>query len=605
MTPREVYITCLPGRTGSVYVRKRAPQQPRRKLSLLAEAFGQPQRYYTAEPVRVSSIPPEERHVMEIPSRLEVEQLRPDYPVMVRRVSEPGRVLGQQSRDPSPAFAEIVRPTRTRNITRRTRRITESTLRHACVSCSKFRSSSYEHRHPLAKGETPRRNMCEKCISKLTSSEGSADSRKKKDYYRLRRRWTASTGDRISEFERGRPRHLASKQSRTHHSRRLSSDEEPRVSIAYDGARSRRTTSEYSPEGRKVRVIRRMRYVDSHGRPLSRSRSRSRSRSSSVSRRSYKRIVGFKSASSEESGMRVRIERVPSRSRSRSRRPLRMVRLRDTSSTDDDYEHIYTPTEVRRPNQVGRVIEVEDDRASFRSGERHQPASMIVEPGTTYAATQVDTDLKSHYSDPVEIRSISGRLERPPSRSVRIVQVSPEIQDFFHRNRISGTIDSPRVVYEPRPPPIITRQTAEPAVHTVTESNIIEPRAAPITETHIMNRREGRSGPVSETHIVESRGRSRTPVTERHVSERRNRSPSRVYQRHVETRSRPRSRPVMSERDSRTESPSSVYGRRATESGTIRRERRRRVKTVGDNQSTDSSEEYSPQGMPSSTSLRY
>jgi len=607
MTPREVYITRLPGHTGSVYVRKRAPQQPRRKLSLLAEAFGQPRRYYTAKPVRVSSFPSEERHVMEIPSWLEVEQLRPDYPVMVRRMSEPGRVLGQQSRDPSPAFAEIVRPTRTRYITRRPCRITEPTLRHTCASCGKFRSSSYEHRHPLAKGETPKPTMCEKCISKQTSSEESADShrgsRKKKDYYRLRRRWTASTGDRISEFERGRPRHLASKRSRMHNSRRLSSDEEPRVSITYDGARSRRTTSEYSPEGRKVRVIRRIQYVDSQGRQSSRSRSRSRSRS--VSRRRYKRIIGFETASSEESGMRVRIRRVPSRSRSRSRRPLRIVRSRDTSSIDDDYEHIYTPTEVRRPNQVGRVIEVEDDRASFRSGVHRRPASMIVEPGTTYAATQVDADLKSHYGDPVEIVSISERMERPPSRSVRIVQVSPETQDSICRNRISETVDSQRVFYEPRPPPIITRQTVEPAFQTVTETNIVEPRAAPITETHTIDRRKCRSGPVSETHIVERRGRSRTPVTERRVVERRDRSPSRVYQRHVETRSRSRSRPVMSERDFRTQSPSSVYGRHTMESEPSRRERRHRVKTAGHHRLTDSSDEYSPQGMPSSTTLRY
>lgn len=611
MTPGEVYITRLPGHTGSVFVRKRAPQQPRRRFGLLAEAFGQPQCYYTAKRMRTSSFPADdERHVMEIPTRLEVEQLRPDYPVMVRGTSEPGRVLVQQSRNPEPAFAEVVQPTRTTYITRRPRRVTEPTMRHTCASCGKFRSSSYEHRHPLAPGETPKPTMCEKCISKQTSSEESPGSHrrsgKKKRYYRLRRRWTASTGDRISEFERGRPRHLASKRSRMHNSRRSSSDEEPRVSITYDGARSRRTTSEYSPEGRRVRVFRRTRYVDSEGRPLS--RSRSRSRSTSLSRRSYKRVCGFEIPSSEESSVRIRDRRVPSRSRSRSvtyRRPLRIRRSRDTSSIDDDYEHIYTPTEVRGPNHVERVVEIEDDRTSFKSGVRRRPASMIVEPGTTYAASRANADLKSDYGNPVEIRSITGRVERPPSRSVRIVQVSPEAQDSFRRNRIRDTVEPQRVFYEPRPPPIITRQIVEPTVQTVAGTKIVESRATPVTETHIIDRRERSSAPALETHTIERRGRSSTPVTERHTVERRDSPPSRVYERHAETTSRSRAQPAVSERDfigTGSHSPSSVYRRQPMESrGPSRRERRRRVKIADHHRLTDSSDEYSPQGMPCCT----
>lgn len=613
MTPGEVYITRLPGHTGSVFVRNRAPQQPRRKFGLLAEAFGQPQCYYTSKRMRTSSFPTDdERHVMEIPSRLEVEQLRPDYPVMVRGTSEPGRGLVQQSRNPEPAFAEVVQPTRTTYITRRPRRTTEPTMRHTCASCGKFRSSSYEHLHPLAPGETPKPTMCEKCISKQTSSEESSGShrrwRKNKRYYRLRRRWTASTGDRISEFERGRPRHLAGKRSKIHNSRRSGSDEEPRDSITYDGARSRRTTSEYSPEGRRVRVVRRIRYVDSAGRPLS----RSRSRSTSLSRRSYKRVGGFEIPSSEESRVRVRDRRVPSRSRSRSvtyRRPLRIARSRNTSSIDDDYEHVYTPTEVRRPNHVERIVKIEDDRTSSNSGVRRRPASMIVEPGTTYAASRADAELKSDYGDPVEIRSITGRVERPPSRSVRIVQVSPEAQDSFRRNRIRDTVEPQRVFYEPRPPPIITRQIVKPTVPTVAGTKIVESRATPVTETNSIDRRERSSAPVLETHIVERRGRSSTPVTERHVVEQRDRSPSRVYERNYETRSRSRSRsqaqPDVSERDfigTGSHSPSSVYRRQPMESrGPSRRERRRRVKIADHHRLTDSSDEYSPQGMPCCT----
>ncbi len=608
MTPREVYVTRLPGHTGPVLVRKRPPQQPRRKFSLLAEAFGQPQRYYTAKRVPISAGPPGAADVMDVPSRLEVEQVRPDYPVMVTRRTEPGTVLVQASRNPEPAFAEIVPPERTTYVTRRPRRITKPTMRHTCASCGKFRSSSYEHRHPLALGEVPKPTMCGKCVRKQTSSEESADSHgephQKIKYYRLRRRWTASTGDRISEFERGRPRHLASKQGKRHYSRQSSSDKEPRVSITYDGARSRKGTSEYSPGGPRVRVVRRIRYVDSQRRPLSRSRSRSSSRS--VNRRHYNQGNGYEASSSEESPVRVRVQRVPYRSRSRSvtyRRPLQSVRSPNNSSFGDDYEYVYSPNELRRPQHVERAIEVEDDRATVKSGGRRQSASTIVEPGTTYAATRAgDFDLESHYDDgPVEIRSLHDRVERQPSRSVRIVQVSPDTQDSFRRRRISESVEPQRIICEPRPPPIIRRQIVEPAVHTVTETTIVEPKAAPATETHIIDRREHSPTPSSGTHFVERRGRSPAPATERHIVERRFCSPSRVYERHVETRSRSRPRPDVSEREyreTRTQSPSSMSERHSMESGEpSRHEQRRRVKIAGRNRLPDSSDESLPPGM--------
>ena len=527
---------------------------------------------------------------MDAQTRVHLEQVRPDQPTMVTRTIEPERARVREARPWVVATAEIVKPTMTTCIAHRPRQLVDLTLKHKCASCGRFRSSNYQKNHPIAPGKIPKASICTRCIRKRTASEESSDShgksRNKTEHYRLRRRWTASSGERISEFERGRPRQ-ANHAVRTYSSRRPSWDEKPRTIVSFDGARSRMRTSEYSPGSQRVRVVRRIKYVDRQGRSLSRSRSRSRS----MSRRRYGRRSRYDDTSSSENDhVRVRVRRVLPRSRSRSvlyRRPLRIVRSRDTSSFDDDYEHI--------PRHVKRVVDLEDDCASVRSTVRRSSQSMLVEPGTTYVASPVGNfGLESHHDEsPVEVRSYTERVERPPSRTVRIVQVSPETQDAFRRGRFTETRESQRVFYEPRPPPIITRQVVEPAVQTITETKIGEPRSAPVLETHVINHRECPSPSISETHIVERRGRSRTPVIERRIIERRGRSPSQVYEKNIETRSR--SRPAVMERDcteTSIQSASSLYE-------TPRRsERRRRVKVAGRYPSMDSSDEYAPPGMP-------
>ena len=602
MRTGEVNITHLPGRTGTVFIRKRTPKEVRRNLNLLGEAFGQPQRYYTIRRMRTPSVSPDARYMVDAPSHLKAEQVRPDYPTMVTRISEPGRMLVRDARMSEPAFAEIVRPTTSTYVTRYPREYTETTMRHACVSCGEFRSPSYQERHPLAPGDIPNPHTCRKCSTEETSSEDSTESyersRKGVEHYHLCRRWTASTGDRISEFKSGRPSNLATGRRRYHSPRRSSRDGQPRAIISYDGSRSRRGTSEYSPEGRRVRVVRRIKYVDDRGRPIFRSRSRSRS----LSRQHYRRSDSFEQSSSSADD-RVRILRVPSRSRSRSVSyggPLTSVRSRPAFSFGDDYEHVSTSIEEREPRRVERVVEIEDDRASIRPEIRRNTESMIVEPGTTYAASRAGNfDLESHHVErPLEVRSYTERVEDPPSRSVRIVRVSPEFQDSFRRERVHESIETPRVIYESRPPPIITRQVVEPAVHSVTETMFTEPRGAPVTETHIIDRRDRPSPPVTETHIVERKGRSSTPVRERYITERRARSPSHIYEKHVGTRSE--SRPAVIERDileRRTETSSPMYERHVMETSTPRRhERRRRVRISDRCGSIDSSDEYSPAG---------
>ena len=521
------------------------------------------------------------------PNRARIEQERPDKPTMLTRTIEPERVLVRETRLSEPAIAEVIQPTTTTYITRGPHQVTDATLKHKCISCGQFRSPSYQKNHPLAPGELPKPKLCSSCAKKRTScnrSDNQGKSRDRIEHYRLRRRWTSSTGDRVSEFEKGRPLHSARKADGDRNSRRSSLDTKPQIVVSYDGARSRRRTSEYSPERRRVRLVRRIKYVDGRGRSLSRSRSRSRS----MSRRHYRRRSRHdETSSSDDHRVRIRVRRIPLRSRSRSvvsRRPLRIVRSRDTSSFDDDYEHI--------PRHVEKVVELDDDRAGIRSTIRRQSQSMIVEPGTTYAASPIGPfGVDSYQSErPVEVTSYTERVERPPSRTVRIVQVSPEMQDNFHRRRISETVGGQSVYYEPRPPPIITRQIVEPAVQSITQTKIVETGAAPITETHMIDRGERSSPSISETHVVERRGRSRTPVTERHIIERRARSPSHLCGRRVETRSR--SRPTVVERDfveSSARSTSSVY------ETPYRRERRRRVR--GRYPSTDSSEEYTPPGI--------
>ena len=602
MTREEVRIAHRAD-TRPAFIRKRTPKEIRRNFGLLGEAFGKPQRCYTTKRMRTTSLPTDATYVEDVPSRLEIEQLRPDLPAMVTRTREPDRVPLRDTRFPEPAFAEVVQPTMTtRYVARRPFPLEKVAARHACVSCGKFRSPGYEHRHPLAPGEIPKSSICKKCKGKETSSEESSDGRRKSrdgvKYYRLRRRWTASTGDRISEFERGRPRHLAGRRYGSHNSKRPSQHASPRVTITYDGASSRRATSEYSsPERREPRVVRRRRYVDDHGGTMSRSRSRSRSLSRRLSTRDESTE---EPSSSEDDGVGIRFRHVPSRSISRSstyRRPLVRVRSRDPSGLDSDYEHVYTTTEKRVPRHVQRVVEVEDDLARVQPAVRRQSESMIVELGTTYAASRggdfgLDSPCREHSA---EVRSYSKRFEGPPSRSVRVVQVSPNMQDAFRHDKVREIIETPRVIYEPRPPPIITRQVVEPEVRSVTETTITEPRATPVTETHIFDRQERPSTPISETHIIERRGRPPTPVRERHVVEGRGRAPSRIYERHVETSSG--SQPTVVESsviETRTGTPSPVYEKHITE--TRRREGRRRVRVTGRGRSMDSSDEYSPPG---------
>ena len=607
MTTEEVRTTHRSS-TRPVLIRRRKAKEVRENFGLLGEAFGHPQRYYTAKRMGTASLPTDATY-KDAPGRFEIEQLRPDLPAMVTRTSESGRVLVRDTRFPEPAFAEIFQPTSgmTTFITRRPLPTEEVTTRHTCVSCGKFRSPSYEHRHPVAPGELAKSSICRKCTTIETSSEESSDghrrSRRSVDYYRLRRRWTTSTGDRVSEFERGRPRHLERRRPRNHSSRRSSHHEPPRVTITYDGARSRRSTSEYSsPERRGTRLVRRIQYIDSHGRTVS--RSRSRSRSTTLSRRHYRRDDSSEEpSSSEDDRVAIRFRHVPSRSISRSatyRRPLVRIRSRDPSGFGSDYEHVYTTTEERVPRHVERVVEVEDDLASFQPTMCRQSESMLVQPGTTYTTSRAgDIGLESSYPErPVEVRSHTERLQHPPSRSVRVVQVSSETQDAFRRNRVNQIIETPKVIYESRPPPIITRHVVEPAIQSVTETTVIEPRAAPITETHVVERRERASTPISETHVVERRGRSPTPVRERHVIERRRRSPSRVYKRHVETRSGTRASVVDGEMtETRTSTSSPVYGTHITETRRPRGyEGRRRVKIADRHRSRDTSDEYSPPG---------
>ena len=259
MIPGKTYIGVLPGHTKPAFVRKPALDVERRP-GLLAQVFGPSRHAYSViDPVKFNMF---------------CRKYRDRY--YYDRATDTYRPL-------------IATQYATPSCTHSSGRVVTS-VQQTCASCGKFRSASWQARHPLVPGVTPVPSVCRKCHGKSTSSEETypSHSRRRRHHYHVRspsrrhsRRYADSTEDYYYSREYDRPTRRHKVCSPEYVNRRSHSGGNVRVVIAnQSGDRTvprREYTKSSSTDG--VRVIRRTEIIDEP----KRSRSRSRLRSSRAS----------------------------------------------------------------------------------------------------------------------------------------------------------------------------------------------------------------------------------------------------------------------------------------------------------------------------------
>ena len=435
MEPGKNYIAKLPGRSRPAFVRKRRDAiESAFGLTAIARAFGPARPRPSAsversEPeVRVCSAP-SPQYFMTPPQQppLQIGYTDPSrpthvaphaltmYPVQSQYV--------QTFTEPQPQISETIS---TKVIAKDSQQEDPAFYQHRCASCGKFRSPSYNIRHQLAAGETPKPSICRKCIKERTSSEGSdshdeshSQKRNKREAHRNRRERGVErrkNTDSIEEIKRG-----------------SSSEEE-------------------------IRTIRRVRSLSRRPTYLRRSWSRSSTRT----RNSYKsnRYRSGRGRLSDEDVVlvkRVRYVERPNRRRSQSR-PRNPPPYRRSLNYEDDeklveqrspeYEHpqAHATVEVRRIRQDEFTLHnYDNEHAEDYATEPplHRSVSMVAHPGTPTRAEQGDyftryfTRSTAPYPDHIPIRRQVSRLSYgydqshdeallPPARSVRIVRAQPD-----------------------------------------------------------------------------------------------------------------------------------------------------------------------------------
>ena len=259
MVPGKTYIGILPGHTKPAFVRKPALDVARRP-GMLAQVFGPSRQAYSViDPLKFNMFG---------------RKYRDRY--YYDRATDTYRPL---------AATQYATPTCTNG----TGRVVTS-VQQTCASCGKFRSASWQARHPLAPGVTPIASVCRKCHGKYTSSEEvyPSHNRRRRHHYpsrspsrRYSRRYADSTEDYYSSRDYDRPSRRDRAYSRDFVRPRSHSGGNVRVVIAnQSGDRTvprREYTRSSSTDG--VRVIRRTEIIDEP----KHSRSRSRLRSSRAS----------------------------------------------------------------------------------------------------------------------------------------------------------------------------------------------------------------------------------------------------------------------------------------------------------------------------------
>ncbi|MCJ1386860.1 hypothetical protein MMC17_009988 [Xylographa soralifera] len=418
MNPDITYITVLPGHSRPAFVRK--PRNHREYpfgFTAIARALApapRRQRSYSA------------RHVVQVrsPSPTYLRAYAPSPPVLHYRTSSTPTVVTQEtvhtyprSVQYSPPVLEqrVVSDSVTTKVITRNGRAEESTLQHTCSSCGKYRSASYQSRHPLAPGEIPKSGICRRCIRKHTSSEDSKEeTRRLRRYYsydkghkRNRQQWRRYREDTdstaiypISPPSKEEIRVVRETRSISHdHNRSRSSSTDNtriRVTIEPEHIRSRRRRS-LEP----VNIVERTRYVEQE------ERLRSRSRDSSLS--DHERPVSVR-VRRDEYGRTIR------------RRVVESYRPREVRTIEYGYD-----------GNVARETSPVIRRSSASSLVQHTAFYPVEEKEMIESRERSYSPRKPvHRQDteePYASRSFNRLFRHRPTNSVRVLRMSQDTED--------------------------------------------------------------------------------------------------------------------------------------------------------------------------------
>lgn len=509
MVPGKLYVRKLPGRKRPEWVRKRVPSAYSPfGFTAIAEAFGGPRAPScstddSVQDIRTYSTAPNQYlHPFQFPQPLQVQS--PGQTVTVTQ--DPG-VYTQEVQAPT-----IVQATPGLKTTVITETGGKSVEKHTCASCGKYRSASYQLRHPLRPGEKPKAKMCKKCAKQETSSEDSDSShkthhkrnRKKKHY----RKHSTESDESSSDKERSR-RHRC--RSSRHRSRRSDTR-----SSSVDGIRI--TIAKSTDEPRSRLAARRKRSPDSirimrHTRYMNRTEPEFHHRSRDSSDRHYTR-------ESEARGYdgidRVYISRREPSPRYREteyfggydtvdrERPVRrrseslLVRRRTPQGHQGHYE---------RPS-VSHVRDIDDyvGDSAYESG-----------------GSVVEIDPPRPPSRLVRVRSSPEAESRSRPRSVRAIRVAHVPDEPRRRSRSrsrSRSVRAIRVAHVSDEPRRRSRSRSVRAIRIAHVSDEPRPRSQSVRYLRVQQPdRSYESVPADEPRVfVQSRARSPTPIR-RHFTE--------------------------------------------------------------------------------------
>ncbi|KAL8987865.1 MAG: hypothetical protein Q9177_002983 [Variospora cf. flavescens] len=158
MEPGRVYVGRLPNHNGPVLVRRRRKS--------FTNPFGVPSVASLWAPPRAPSLDYQNTITAIYQPQPQSQTLiaQPRIYTTPPQVVEPPAYLGLPPPQP-------VGTTTTTITTTEAQATLNTSTKHTCPACGKFRSARYHYRHPLAPGETPRPTLCRKCIKQHTSSE--------------------------------------------------------------------------------------------------------------------------------------------------------------------------------------------------------------------------------------------------------------------------------------------------------------------------------------------------------------------------------------------------------------------------------------------------
>ncbi|KAL9022153.1 MAG: hypothetical protein Q9185_000667 [Variospora sp. 1 TL-2023] len=158
MEPGRLYVGRLPNHNGPVLVRRRRKS--------FTNPFGVPSVASLWAPPRAPSLDYQNTTTTIYQPQPQNQMLIAQPPIYTTPppVVEPPAYLGLPPSQP-------VGTTTTTITTTEAQPTLNTSSKHTCPACGKFRSARYHYRHPLAPGETPRPTLCRKCIKQHTSSE--------------------------------------------------------------------------------------------------------------------------------------------------------------------------------------------------------------------------------------------------------------------------------------------------------------------------------------------------------------------------------------------------------------------------------------------------